>query len=152
MMLEIRSRTRIEEAERGTIYFILLLIREFRLKRRLQVFSDSSPDFKARVLEKFFQTGDRTREGSFPARNSRPLSLTKHRGPMRCWESGDRHDGDSSKWFGTMTSRYKSMFQIEVLTFERSGSICYRCQIIMFESENCNIYIVQVQKKNSGAS
>jgi hypothetical protein len=70
MMLEIRSRARIEEAERGTIYFILLLIGEFRLKRRLEVFSDSSPDFEARVLKKLFGAGDRTGEGSFPVRNS----------------------------------------------------------------------------------
>jgi hypothetical protein len=103
MMLEIRSRARIEEAERGTIYFILLLIGEFRLKRRLEVFSDSSPDFEARVLKKLFGAGDRTGEGSFRARNSRRRSLTKHRGPMRCWEGGDRH-GDCSKWDGTVNN------------------------------------------------
>jgi hypothetical protein len=73
---------------------ILRVIGESRFKRRLEVFSDSSPDFEARVLEKLLGAGDWTGEGSFPARNSRLLSLTKHRGAMRCWEGGDSHHGD----------------------------------------------------------
>jgi hypothetical protein len=93
-MLEIGSRARIEETERRTIYPILRVIGESRFKRRLEVFSDSSPNFEARVLEKLLGAGDWTGEGSFPALNSRLLSLTKHRGAMRCWEGGDSHDGD----------------------------------------------------------
>jgi hypothetical protein len=145
MMLEIRSRARIEEAERGAIYFILLLIREFRLERRLEVFSDCSPDFEASVLEKLVGAGDRTGERSFPARNSRPLSLSKDRRSMRSWEGSDMHNLDCSKWDGTM---------IIVLVRKRLGLSCYvsPCRILMFKSDNCNIYILFKPEKKITAS